>query len=367
VTARGRGNSAVVISADKNVKYESVVKVMDTCSAPASSAWACRCNWPTDGHAQDARAPPAMFAHDNQRRRLEFAPPPTPGLMRALVWPFVAHALLLAVLLRWGCSGNATHTGHGGSRTVVGPAGASGTPPPPPPVEPPPQTASRPSHRHLPHPAAAAGPRHCHRPGKGPPEKEKQGAGASWSRKRRQKDALKAEEAQGRKASREKEAPRKRTARQTGHPRQENASRNSKRQQTAKAAKPRAKKLEELRQQQIERMPCAWPVRPRNGQPGRAWHGQTVIRPVGQLRRAHRCAHQAQYHLHRVIAGNPAAEVEVRTSPDGTIISRKLVKSSGVKSWDDAVLNAIDKTEKLPPDTDGRVIPSLTLGFRPKD
>jgi colicin import membrane protein len=67
------------------------------------------------------------------------------------------------------------------------------------------------------------------------------------------------------------------------------------------------------------------------------------------------------------LAGNPVADVEVRTAPDGTIISRKLVKSSGVKSWDDAVINAIDKTEKLPPDVDGRVIPSLTLGFRPKD
>jgi len=68
-----------------------------------------------------------------------------------------------------------------------------------------------------------------------------------------------------------------------------------------------------------------------------------------------------------VVVGNPTADVEVRTSPDGTIISRKLVKSSGIKSWDDAVLSAIDKTEKLPPDTDGRVIASLTLGFRPKD
>lgn len=67
------------------------------------------------------------------------------------------------------------------------------------------------------------------------------------------------------------------------------------------------------------------------------------------------------------IAGNPIAEVDVRTAPNGTIISRKLSKSSGVKSWDDAVLKAIDKTEKLPPDVDGRVPSSLIIGFRPKD
>ena len=67
------------------------------------------------------------------------------------------------------------------------------------------------------------------------------------------------------------------------------------------------------------------------------------------------------------IAGNPSAEVEVRTSPDGSILSRKLVKSSGNKAWDDAVIKAIDKTDKLPLDTDGRVPPSMVISFRPKD
>ncbi len=67
------------------------------------------------------------------------------------------------------------------------------------------------------------------------------------------------------------------------------------------------------------------------------------------------------------ISGNPTAEVEVRTAPDGTIISRKLLKSSGVKNWDEAVLKAIDKTEVLPRDTDGRVPALLEISFRPKD
>lgn len=67
------------------------------------------------------------------------------------------------------------------------------------------------------------------------------------------------------------------------------------------------------------------------------------------------------------IAGNPTATVEVRTSPDGTIVGRKLTKSSGVKAWDEAVLRAIDKTEVLPRDTDGRVPPSFEINFRPKD
>ena len=67
------------------------------------------------------------------------------------------------------------------------------------------------------------------------------------------------------------------------------------------------------------------------------------------------------------VSGNPAAEVEVRCAPDGTIVSRKLTKSSGNAAWDNAVLKAIDKTEILPRDTDGRVHSPLLLVFKPND
>ena len=67
------------------------------------------------------------------------------------------------------------------------------------------------------------------------------------------------------------------------------------------------------------------------------------------------------------IAGNPMADVEVRAAPDGSIVSARLLKSSGIKAWDEAVLKAIAKTEKLPQDTDGRVPSTLIIGFRPKD
>jgi len=59
------------------------------------------------------------------------------------------------------------------------------------------------------------------------------------------------------------------------------------------------------------------------------------------------------------------SEVRVRVSPDGTIIDRRLIKSSGNKAWDEAVLRAIDKTEILPKDTDGRVPPDIVLSFHP--
>ncbi len=64
------------------------------------------------------------------------------------------------------------------------------------------------------------------------------------------------------------------------------------------------------------------------------------------------------------VPGNPAAEVEVRAAPGGTIISRRLVKSSGYGDWDEAVLRAIDRTASLPLDADGRVPSGLILVFR---
>ncbi len=67
------------------------------------------------------------------------------------------------------------------------------------------------------------------------------------------------------------------------------------------------------------------------------------------------------------IPGNPTAEVEVRCGPDGTIINRRLLKSSGQKAWDDAVLRAIDRAEVLPRDTDGRVPGTMVIEFRPRE
>ncbi|MBC8055138.1 MAG: cell envelope integrity protein TolA [Rhizobiales bacterium] len=66
------------------------------------------------------------------------------------------------------------------------------------------------------------------------------------------------------------------------------------------------------------------------------------------------------------IDGNPRAEVELRLAPDGSIAGKRLVKSSGVKSWDDAVLRAIERTETFPLDN-GRVPPPIVIGFRPRD
>ena len=190
-------------------------------------------------------------------------------------------------------------------------------------------------------------------------QKEREQAQERLELEKRQKDAIKAKKLKDEKEAREIDL-------------REKLARDKKLQQDqqkAQAAKTDAdaKKVAEFRKQQIERMNRMADQATGSGDanaigsakqssgPSTSYAGRIVARIKPNITYT------------ETINGNPVADVEVRTSPDGTIISRKLVKSSGVKSWDDAVINAIDKTEKLPPDVDGKVIPSLTLEFRPKD
>ena len=67
------------------------------------------------------------------------------------------------------------------------------------------------------------------------------------------------------------------------------------------------------------------------------------------------------------IQGNPKAEVQVKVSSTGLIMSARLSKSSGVTAWDEAVLRAVEKTERIPLDENGKVVSDFPVGFGPKD
>ncbi len=68
------------------------------------------------------------------------------------------------------------------------------------------------------------------------------------------------------------------------------------------------------------------------------------------------------------VAGNPAVEIEVRLTAEGRIIQpSRVIKSSGAREWDEAVLRAIAKTEVLPRDESGKVPPVMTIVYRPRD
>jgi len=89
---------------------------------------------------------------------------------------------------------------------------------------------------------------------------------------------------------------------------------------------------------------------------------------LDELRRIQRMAQGPTYadQIRQTFKSNmqfdwPATTVEIRMKSNGEIIEQRIVKSSGNPSFDEAVLKAISKTQKIPPDKDGRVPPSLII------
>ena len=128
------------------------------------------------------------------------------------------------------------------------------------------------------------------------------------------------------------------------------------------AEKAELERLEKLRQDNLKRIagqagatgvPSATGTAARDAGPSASYAGRIIARVKPNIV------------LTETVIGSPRAEVEVRAAPDGTIIGRRLIKSSGNKDWDDAVLRALDRTEMLPRDTDGRVPSPITIGFTP--
>lgn len=129
----------------------------------------------------------------------------------------------------------------------------------------------------------------------------------------------------------------------------------------AKAEAERQKKLDDLRDKNLARLKemmgadqgSPGGTATQTAGPSAGWAGRVVARV------------RPNFVYTDAIRGDPAIEVELKLAPDGTIVSRKLTKSSGDARLDDAILRAIDKTETLPRDTDGRVPTSVEIVFRP--
>ena len=135
-------------------------------------------------------------------------------------------------------------------------------------------------------------------------------------------------------------------------------------QRQAAAEKADEARLAKLREEQLKRMLGSLPATGAPSSTGSAAQDAApsasyVARLVARIKQ--------NVFFNSNLDGNPVAEVEVRASPSGTIIARRLVKSSGSPEWDDAVLRAIDRTGTLPRDTDGRVPGSLIVSFRAKE
>lgn len=298
--------------------------------------------------------------------RPEFAPPPQPGMLRALGLAIIAHVLLAVALtqgLQWQRETQDVAAEAELWAAVPQPA-APREEPVPPPVQPPvvkaPPVPERPVAKPPPEPPAQ-------RDADIALEREKQKRELEKRRQaeiERERDQRRKLEAQ--KKKREEEAARKKEeqARQVAElKRKEDADRKRKQQEQEAREARETKRLAQLREENMRRIqgmagtgaPGASGSAAQSSGPSASW-GSRV---------------QARVRPNIVFSddapGNPEALVEVRLAPDGTIVSKRLKKSSGQRAWDDAVLRALDKTEALPRDTDGRV-PSgpIDIAFRPR-
>ncbi len=298
-----------------------------------------------------------------RQANLEFAPPPTPGLMRGVLLAIVAHSalvFLLALGVQW--KRDATVVTAEAELWSALPQEAAPRPAPPPEPSPPEPTPLKP----LPAPV----PEQVSPPQPDPAIAIAREKARLRDEKLEQDKAIKLKAAKDAQALRDKlEAEKKLAAAKSAAEKlaAEKLAADKKRQQATSPPDPAAdaKKLAELRQQNLKRM--AGLAGAGTGSDSSQSTAAQSSGPSASYAGRIRARIKPNITFTDTISGNPLAEVEVRTSPDGTVISRKITLSSGVKAWDDAVLAAIDKTEVLPRDTDGRVPSVLIIGFKPRD
>jgi colicin import membrane protein len=306
----------------------------------------------------------------------EFAPPPSGGIGRSLSFALFMHLLLLAALT-WGVHWKSEPNNMSASAELWSAVPLEAAPaanePEPTPIEPvkPPEPVKAVEPKPEPKPIAPASPKLNAATEREAAdialkkEKEKKKLEEKKTAELDKKKKLEKEKLEQEKLAKEKE---KEKAKELEKKKKEEA---LKKEVAAAKAKEDAKKLateekraEALRNENLKRMQGMAGASGDENAKGSALKSSG---PSASYAGRIRARIKPNITFTEDIAGNPKAEVEVRTSPDGTILSRKLLSSSGNKSWDEAVLKAIDKTAILPRDEDSRVPPVLEISFRPKD
>lgn len=263
--------------------------------------------------------------------RPEFAPPPQPGLLGGLAFAILAHSMLLLALalgVQWTRESKVL-TAEAELWSQLPQQAALKVEPPPPPPAPEPK----------PKPVVQPKPEPVKREVDIAQEREREKQKKKLEAQRLQEEEKKKKEA----AAKEKEKERKELEAKKAKQKEEEA---------RKLAKQYESDLKRI-QGMASGVPGATAAR--SSGPSDSWAGRIRARVRPNIV------------FGDEVSGNPKAEVEVHMAPDGTITNKRVVKSSGIRSWDDAVLRALDKTEVLPRDIDGQVHSPVILEFRPKD
>lgn len=311
------------------------------------------------------------------RHHLEFAPPATPGLVRAVLLALVAHLALVAVLaigVAW--KRETPPVAVEAELWASVPQEAAPLAPEPEPEAPQPEPEPPLPARPAPPPAPpvvdapkAADIALAKEKEKAKLQKEKELQQAKLEQERKaQQDKLQRE-----KQAADKLAAEKLRKEQEAKAAREKAEKLAKAEKTDKAkaealAKQKAAKAAELaaqknRDDQLKRMAAlaggettgsgGTGTAAKSAGPGASYFGRVAARIKPNVTYTD------------IISGNPVTEIEVSLSPSGDILSRRISKRSGNNAWDNAALNAIDKTEKLPLDN-GKVWSPLVIVLSPQ-
>jgi len=305
---------------------------------------------------------------------LEFAPPPPPGTGRSLGLALLVHLLLMVALtagIQWNQDNSLSVEAElwAAVPMAVAPKLVEAEPPPPPPppppapkemVKPPPEPTSN----------VDADIALAKRKKQLEEDKKKQ---ETLEAERLKKEILKKEEEKKAKLKEKEQkeikdkALKEKELKEKEKKEKELKDKEAKKLQEQKEAKPSpadTKKLEAMRQENMKRIAG---MAGATGDENATGTAQRSAGPSDSYSGRIRGRIKPNITFTEDIASNAPAEVEVRCAPDGTIVGKKLIKSSGNAAWDDAVLKAIDKTEILPRDIDGRIHSPLVISFRPKD
>lgn len=282
-----------------------------------------------------------------------FAPRQPPGMRSGLALALLVHALLI-VAIAWGVRWKASEP-EGVVAELWSAVPQIAAPRPPPPPEPKPTPAVEP--KPVPPPVIT-------KPAVVVPQVDAQIAIEKAKREQAKRDEAKRDEAERVEAKKKADATRREDARRAEADREKQrvADEQAEKKKLADQAKKDDARQAAIREANLKKMmsqagtsddASATGTATRTAGPSATYAGRIKARIKPNIL------------LTSPVAGNPSATVEVRVAPDGTIVGRKLVTSSGVAAWDETVLRAIDKTEVLPKDVDGRVPSTMTIAFRP--
>jgi colicin import membrane protein len=305
--------------------------------------------------------------------RPEFEPPPQPGLWRGIGLAVLAHLLLILALawgLRWKSDSNEL-AAEAELWSALPQQAAPKEPAPEPPKEQPVPEPPKPVVREQPVPEPAKPvvreqprPEPARREADIALEREKKRKEAEVRQARETQEALERErqkKLEAQRSQQELQQQKELQARLAAEKRQKEEEEKKRRETARQEEEARMAKMREENLKRIQAMaggtggPTSDGAAAQPSGPSAGWGAKVRARVKPNIV------------FTEAVSGNPEARVEVRLSPDGTIVSKRIVKSSGHKGWDDAVLRALDKTEVLPRDENGRVPTPVELIFRPKD